>query len=209
MGDKTLNRFGVSLLDKSRHAEAILHEVMIDKETGEVLLKTPGGYFASYDYIARTQSCVERIASICELRGYYPLISKLEVTNKRFPITVADNTSVLGEVLPLANTPNKVLIFVDNTPIKMVSDATADVADTESTVEVVVKYAVGAGADQTKTFTVTNTELNTMIIDYMRLDLTTEEGLKIKSIESIKLRKATSVTGDVKNVLHNVFVCVE
>ena len=54
-------RFGISLLSKERSSEAYNEEIMIDKFTGEVLIKSKDGDVISYNYNSRLKSQLSAI----------------------------------------------------------------------------------------------------------------------------------------------------
>lgn len=67
-------RFGISLLSKDRYKNAYNEEVMIDKQTGQILIKTPElnhGDIISYDYNSRITSHITTIKSIANNVSVY------------------------------------------------------------------------------------------------------------------------------------------
>jgi hypothetical protein len=66
------NRFGVSALSKSRHSEAYDEEILVDKNIGEFLIKSPDGELMSYSRNARLSAAycdVKRLMTNINLYG--------------------------------------------------------------------------------------------------------------------------------------------
>jgi len=74
-------RFGVSLLSKDRFDDAYNEEVMIDKFTGEVLVKTQTGDTISYNYNSRLKSHIIETKSIANNMSIYGDIINVEMDN--------------------------------------------------------------------------------------------------------------------------------
>lgn len=96
------DRFQVSLLSKKRYEDAVNEEVMIDKETGEILVKRPSDNgVISYDHMARTRGCVDNVSRTLNSMGMRYKIMGVSTLNpnwkKPFPklMTTEDNSNVL------------------------------------------------------------------------------------------------------------------
>lgn len=68
---KPEHRFGISLLSKSRFKKAYLEEVLIDKNTGEILVRTPEGDVVSFDYSSRRDYKIDEFRSKANHMGIY------------------------------------------------------------------------------------------------------------------------------------------
>lgn len=82
------NRWGWSALSKNRYQDAYNEEVMIDKKTGEIVIKRADGVIVSYDHMARTQSAMDRLENFIEGHGESRGLTFVSLVNndKPFPI---------------------------------------------------------------------------------------------------------------------------
>ena len=55
------NRFGISALSVKRYAEAINEEIMIDKRTGQISIKSNQGIIGSFDKDLRNKLIKEKL----------------------------------------------------------------------------------------------------------------------------------------------------
>lgn len=74
-------RFGISLLSKKKFPTAYNEEIMIDKLTGEILVKTPSGDTISYNYNSRIKSQITTIRSIANNYSIYGDIISIDLDN--------------------------------------------------------------------------------------------------------------------------------
>lgn len=58
--DYTMQRFAVSALSKDRYLESVNEEIMVDKLTGEILIKDKNGYIVSADTTNRTSLSMKK-----------------------------------------------------------------------------------------------------------------------------------------------------
>lgn len=65
---KLTNRFGISALSKGRYQEAIPEELMVDKDTGQILVKNINGDISSYDTLVREAMIVDKLQKkLCDV----------------------------------------------------------------------------------------------------------------------------------------------
>lgn len=72
------NRFGISLYSKKNYSSAYNEEVMIDKNTGEILIKTQNGDIRSYDYSSKLTSNINNLKKIANNKSIYGNIVNIE-----------------------------------------------------------------------------------------------------------------------------------
>ena len=107
-------RFGVSLLSKNRFNDAYPEELMVDKLTGEVLVKTPTGDTISYNYNSRLKTHIVETKSIANNVSVYGDIISIEMDDKYAPFTMDYDTNYITEelIFPYENC-KKILFNVD------------------------------------------------------------------------------------------------
>lgn len=107
-------RFGISFLSKDRFTEAYKEELMVDKLTGEVLIKTPAGDTISYNYNSRIKSHIVETRNIANNMSIYGDIISIEMDNVHAPFTMEfDKNYIVNEmIIPYYNC-KKILFNVD------------------------------------------------------------------------------------------------
>lgn len=91
----SIYRYGVSMLSRDKHTEALHEEVMIDKTTGQVLIKLQDSdKVVSYDSQTREQNTINHIKNICDGRLIQDDISMVVLENKTLPIAI-DSTNII------------------------------------------------------------------------------------------------------------------
>ena len=111
-------RFGISLLSKERFNEAYNEEVMIDKFTGEVLIKSKDGDVVSYNYNSRLKSQLSAIKLTANNMSVYGDIVSIEMDDVVAPFTMEYEKNYISTpiVLPYHNC-KKILFNADIDPI--------------------------------------------------------------------------------------------
>ena len=107
-------RFGVSLLSKNRFKDAYNEELMVDKLTGEVLVKTPTGDTISYNYNSRIKSHIVETRSIANNVSIYGDIISIEMDDKYAPFIMDYDTDyIVSEILFSYENCKKILFNAD------------------------------------------------------------------------------------------------
>lgn len=118
----TTNRFAVSLLSKSNRSGAKNEEMMVDKKSAEISIKTPEGYIISHDSLSRQRNHIERIVSYCQSISFNGSLNELIIEDTDYPWTPDLDVNILDGVDPL-NIGNKdFLISLDVDPIELSED---------------------------------------------------------------------------------------
>ena len=105
------NRFGISLLSKKNHSNAYNEELMVDKDTGEVLIKSPTGHTISYNYNSRSQSQIATTKSIANNLSIYGDIISIELDNMLAPSSMEYDTDYIINPLYIAYSNCKKILF--------------------------------------------------------------------------------------------------
>lgn len=107
------HRFGISLYSKSNYATAYNEEVLIDKKTGEILIKTPDGDTISYNYNARISSHITSTKIDANNLGIYGDIINVKFDNIICPFVMDYDTNYLDTPLDIPYACERLLIHVD------------------------------------------------------------------------------------------------
>lgn len=115
-------RYGVSMLSRKNHIKALPEELMIDKETGQILLKQENGKIVSYDAMTRFKASVDNITSTAEKQMFLGLLTAVMPENMPLPRCISSNQSILVEEVVELGKVKRMIIQLD-----------VDVVDTTST----------------------------------------------------------------------------
>lgn len=101
----TLYRYGISALSRESHVIAKNEELLVDKKTGQILLKRQDGRIMSYDSQTRFISSVETFKNKCREFGIRGMIYAFMLDNKPLPSAFDNGEDILigDETLLLAN----------------------------------------------------------------------------------------------------------
>lgn len=83
--------FGISALSKSNNAAAYNGEVMCNKMTGEIAVKTPKGDTVSYNYFSRLRTTIDDLTQSSAAYGLRGNIYTIKPDNISLPVVI-DNT---------------------------------------------------------------------------------------------------------------------
>ena len=186
--DYTMQRFAVSALSKDRYLESVNEEIMVDKLTGEILIKDKNGYIVSADTTNRTSLSMKKAISDAEQSGICGQFFQITFDDMQLPKMISYNKNILSEPLELSSTINKFLFNFD------VSN------DTECEVRVEAKRG-------TQQFIVTKkvNDMNKFIINSM--DYCDDDSKPI-IITNITFTPASYAMSDIRYriSLHNIFI---
>ena len=118
----TTNRFAVSLLSKSNRSGAKNEELMVDKKSSEISIKTPEGYVISHNSLSRQRNHIERIISYCQSISFNGSLNELIIEDIDYPWTPNLGVNILDGIEPI-NIGNKdFIISLDIDPIELSTD---------------------------------------------------------------------------------------
>lgn len=204
-----LNRFALSALSKSRKNSAVNEEILMDKETGQVLVKTPSGDIISFDYISKLRSHVDVVTGLSIEKGITGDINLIEFENLDLPSKVTENANLLTSSLLLkSNNLKRFLISLDVETIEL-SSGTIGVY--EPLIEIGMSFKTGSTTTNA-TFTGTRTEISNKIITPAEFvtGVTNFSSYEAR-ITSIKVNRHSSYSGvaQLRHILHSALVIVE
>lgn len=201
--DQGIQRFAVSGLSKQRADEAVNEEMIIEKFTGEFLIKNKDGILISIDTINRKAAAFNNAVLLAEQTGICGDIYSLEDSDIDMPIIMPVGVNVLSEPVNLPNACTKLLLNLDISEyIYNMETATVDEVDKECTVDVIVKQGEKQVVISKKI-----TDINKLIIDAKKEGLNGEEAVQLFSIILRANEKYVGVK-EHKIVLHNIFITI-
>ena len=89
-------RYGVSLLSRSSHIKAENEELLLDKETGQILLKRVDGNIMSYDAMTRFTQAMDRITSLASKNLIFGKIYNILPENRDLPSALDIDEEILS-----------------------------------------------------------------------------------------------------------------
>lgn len=196
----TMQRFALSALSKERYPESVKEEIMIDKSTGEILLKDKSGYIVSADTTNRLALAMRKAISDAEQSGICGQFYQMTFDDIELPKMISYNKNILSSPLILSSQVNKFLLNFD------ISEHFCDTnsIDLLNETECSVKIKANRGSQE---FIVTKklNDMNKFIINSM--DYCNDDSNPI-NITSISFIPAPYAMSDVRYriSLHNVFI---
>ena len=135
-------RYGVSLLSRTNHIKAENEELMVDKETGQILLKRVDGKIMSYDSMTRFSQSMDRIASIAARHLIFGKIFNVLPENRDLPSALNNDEEILlgGEMIEFGPV-NTLLLQLDVD----VYDNESKFGDSKSFEDIIVHLSMNYG----------------------------------------------------------------
>lgn len=205
----TPNRFALSALSKSRKSSAVNEEILMDKETGQVLVKTPNGDVISFDYISKLRSHIDVVTGLSLEKGVTGDINLVEFENLDLPSKVKENVNLLTSSLLLkSNNLKRFLISLDVETIELSSGT---IGLYEPLIEIGMSFKTGSTTTNA-TFTGTRTEIANKVITPSEFVTGVTNFTNYEArLTSIKVNRHTSYSGNtqLRHILHSALVIVE
>ena len=147
------NRFAISALSRHNKNSAVPEEIMIHKQTGQILVKSPSGDIISYDSIARMNNhinIVEAKAYLFNMKGdmYY-----LDIPTIEFPEVINESTNILDSPVSIAVGLKRIVISVDLDSLVLSDQDKIVEAESRITVNGIFRNPSGGGGYITRPFT--------------------------------------------------------
>lgn len=201
--DQGIQRFAVSGMSKQRADEAVNEEILLEKYTGEFLIKNKDGVVISIDTINRKAASYNNAVLLAEQTGICGDIFSLEDSDLNMPEIIPVDVNLLSEPVNLPNACTKLLLNLDISEyIYNLEASTINEVDKECTVDVIVKQGEKQVVISKKV-----TDLNKLVIDATKEGLVSQEPVQLFSIIFRANEKYVGVT-EHKIVLHNIFITV-
>lgn len=201
--DQGLQRFALSGMSKQRADEAVNEEILLEKYTGEFLIKNKDGILISIDTINRKAAAFNNAVILAEQTGICGDIYSLEDSDIDMPMIMPVDLNILSEPVMLPNACTKLLLNLDISEyIYDLNSSTVKEVDKECTVDIVVKQGENQATISKKV-----TDVNKLVIDAKKEGLTGSEPVKLNSI-ILRANKKYASVAEHKIVLHNIFITV-
>ena len=195
--------WGISLLSKSKYPRAYREEVMINKLTGEVLVKTPEGDVVSYGYLSRYQAHISEATNAAYAMNIYGPMYRVELTGVTYPDVVSLDTNLIeDEPIVIASSYRKFMLSIDVDVIKIEDNELVNPGiDPTVAISYSVKKNGSYGTEEIYLSTVS--ELNKHIFELG------SDPIEELSIINITLGIDSSVDSTVRAILSNMILVVE
>lgn len=210
---RMLNRFGISALSKHNANTAIEEEIMVDKTTGEFLIKSREGYVISFDAMARRKSMLENVDQINSMMNMGGDVYMIDLDHLHLPAPIEYGQQILqNSVVLKEKNLNRLLFNIDVDEV--IPNTVAEVSVNEPIVELLI-HATKPG-DNGEIYCVTFTiekpisEINNRIIRIEDIVLEVPLNVYKVSLVNVKLKKNPNNTcPNSKLFLHNIAVTIE
>ena len=200
---KIQNRYVMSALSKKRKEISVPKEIMMDRETGEIQIKSEDGNIISYNYLNRLNSHIDTLVFNSYNADIYGEIYELEIDNLDLPCRVEHYTNILdGELIIAEGDFKSFMLSIDIDSI-CPSDIISTLDSSEIPIELTIGYTVGNSKTMV-TITEPAYKINRMKITKNDLH---QDAIQ-PTIKSVKIGEVDSL-GDTKIIVYSVLVNVE
>jgi len=203
-GGDIINRFAISGLSKKHNAQALPEEIMVEKTTGEFLIKSPEGMVISYDAIARRRSTITDATECALTQNMLGNMYELALDNYMLPAIVPYDTNILDNSINLKQNMTKLLIYADIDEI--IRKDIAEVSESMPIVNICLRCGTGNDYQEIIIEKPLN-EFNNTIIDLQKL----VENLPAKYnvfLTCLSFKKNEDNIDDTFIILHNMMVTI-
>ena len=111
------NRFWIWLVSKRNWEDGWDEEMMVDKETGEVLIKSPDGNILSYPYMARLNNHIDAFSDKINDMGLKGFMSMMVNSTNTLPMRIDFNDNIIEEPVLLGSELKQVMVSVSSDSI--------------------------------------------------------------------------------------------
>ena len=206
----TVGRFGTSALSRSKKEFSRNEEIMMNKETGQVLIKTPDGTdIISYDSIARLRSHINSVTLLAQTNGLRGDIHSIEFDDIELPEKIQEDTNLLASPLTVKTGNLKRFLFsVDVDAIELSMSDT--IGKYEPIVTIDLQFSLGE-ALLPLSITGTSSQVNTRVVNAASyFEPGTDLTGHTLTITGIRVTKNSSYTAEsLRHILHSALIVVE
>lgn len=195
------NRYGISLLSKNRYAEAYNEELMIDKSTGEILVKTTTGDVISYDYNSRVNNAIRNLRANALELGVFGTIGSITFDNQ-YPFVVSANTNYMAAPLTINTSNMRILFHIDMDSVKINSNGFSNErgVDVEPNVTIECNFVHLDDVETRVGYTKKVSEWNKFVLDPESIN-----AIKAIQITKFQLEEDTGV----RNILNGLYIVID
>lgn len=203
-GGDILNRFAISGLSKKYNAQALPEEIMVEKNTGEFLIKSPDGMVISYDAIARRRSTITDATECAVTQNMIGNMYELLLDKYMLPAIIPYDEEVLDNAVNLKQNMSKLLFYIDIDEI--IKKDIAEVSESMPIVSLLLECKFGANTRDIVMEKPLN-EFNNSIIDFKKEVENLPDQYNV-ILKSIVFRKNESNVDDTFMILHNMMITI-
>lgn len=140
-GGDIINRFAITGLSKKYNEQALNEEIMIEKSTGEFLIKNLYGVTISYDALARRRSTITDATEAAVTQNMIGDMYELALEEYDLPAIIPYEKNILDNTISLSTNLKKMLFFMDIDEI--VKKTLAEVSEVAPIVEIGLRCGIG------------------------------------------------------------------
>lgn len=214
-------RFGISLLSKKNNDIAYKEEVMIDKLTGDIAIKTPVGDIISYNYNAKFNEHLKSVRNDANNLSVYGKIFNIPFTNKIMPMVLESESNLTNSVYITNSSISGFILHADIDSVAVnIDEFTMDRYFAKIAFQIKLYWSDGTESDIISVSTDTLTLNNTVY------DLTSNKNLNIsaanaaKTVQGIELiafnvfgnikgDKSSASNVEVRHILNSLFIAIK
>lgn len=212
-------RFGFSLLSKYNNKIAYLEEVMIDKLSGDIAIKTPLGDSISYNYNAKLNEHMKSARKDANDLSIYGNVYNIPFSNRIMPLAMSKDSANLYESVYIRGNIKRFILHADIDSVKVViDDFSMERYYGIATFGFKVHYDDGTTSDVFMK-NVDTIDMNDTIFtlesneDFSELDTTKGIlGIELTQFDitgNIDAKKRPLNSLEVRHILHSLFIIVE
>lgn len=198
--EQGVERFAVSALSKQRAQEARNEEIVVDKYTGEFLLKTKDGVLLSADTLSRRKASIENALRYVDKTGIGGTLFQIDIEDVQLPSQMDYDMNILDSFIEIEPKYKRILFNLDIDEY-VINGGTGVPTNAECYVEVYLTCTKD-GVNSDIIFTKPISLINKFVL---HLDETNSKTV----LNSIKFIKNENEIIDNKSIiLHNLFITV-
>lgn len=202
-GGAILNRFAISALSKKYKDQALNEEIMVDKTTGEFLIKSPNGTLMSFDAINRRRSTINDATDYALMQNMYGNMYEVKIDGLTLPEPISYDTELLAEPVNLKTNLKKVLFFIDLDEVIHDGDI-GEATENEPIVSMTI-LCKSAGDSKEIILEKELKDINNNVIDISSYVDFGNTSYSVR-VESLSFKKNTSDNVNTVLILHNIIV---
>lgn len=207
MAGTVTNRFALSALSRKFKANSIPEEIMLHKETGQMLIRTTSGDVISYDYLTRLKGQEDAVTLMAYNMDISGDLYSLDFDDRELPEILTENTNLLSAPLTITNNYlKKIMISVD---VDVIEKGEIDkITTNEPWVQIDFKATYNASTI-TKTFKLQLSEMNSRVILASEIVPSGSDNYKIEITGITITRDNADVGKTMKMIIQSIYTIVE
>lgn len=212
-------RFGFSFLSKYNNKIAYLEEMMVDKYTGDIAVKTPLGDSISFNYNAKFNEHMKSARRDASDLGVFGNVYNIPFSNRDMPLALSRESANLYETVYIRGNIKQFIMHADIDSIKVNIDSFSmeryygiatfgfKVYYDDNTISPVIMKNINTIDMNTTVFDLDSNN------DFAELDTSKGiVGIEITQFDitgNIDAKKSTANNIEVRHILHSLFIIVE